>query len=229
MTVRSLKPVRWMPWALVCACLCLSASGLASPPESADARRFVMQNQEQLDKALRGSKNPKSDPKLAATFDKILDYDHFTHQTAGKYWDKLNPEQRTEFSALLKQLIQASYRNNLQSTSNYHLEYKGEAAPLKCSVGAGPCCVGAKPFWEGSIFVNTVASHQKDKRAEPVSIDYAVGKSAGAWKVRDIIFGGVSLVCNYRRQFARFLRNGKFDQLRDKMKARLEELNAKAH
>jgi phospholipid transport system substrate-binding protein len=47
----------------------------------------------------------------------------------------------------------------------------------------------------------------------PVQIDYGMGKKDGAWKAYDVIVGGVSLVTNYRDEFAGQVQSGGVDGL----------------
>ena len=42
--------------------------------------------------------------------------------------------------------------------------------------------------------------------AQPVPIDYSMEKTAAGWKVYDVMVGGVSLVANYRTEFANMVR-----------------------
>jgi phospholipid transport system substrate-binding protein len=49
--------------------------------------------------------------------------------------------------------------------------------------------------------------------AEPVTIDYSMEKTPGAWKVYDVAVGGVSLVTTYRDAFVNEVRNTGVDGL----------------
>ena len=44
-------------------------------------------------------------------------------------------------------------------------------------------------------------------------IDYSMEKTATGWKVYDVMVGGVSLVANYRTEFANMVRNSGIDGL----------------
>ena len=48
---------------------------------------------------------------------------------------------------------------------------------------------------------------------KPIELDYYLEKSTGAWKVYDIEVGGISLVTNYRDEFAGEVRNNGIDGL----------------
>ena len=48
---------------------------------------------------------------------------------------------------------------------------------------------------------------------QPVQLDYGMTKKDGAWKVYDVIVGGVSLVTNYRDEFNAQVQSGGVDGL----------------
>jgi len=49
--------------------------------------------------------------------------------------------------------------------------------------------------------------------AQPVPIDYSMEKTPTGWKVYDVMVGGVSLVANYRTEFATVVRSSGIDGL----------------
>ena len=69
----------------------------------------------------------------------------------------------------------------------------------------------------------TVATSKTDKRAEPVSVDYALHEVKGQWKVYDIVVEGSSLVGNYNSQFRKIIRKQGFGELIIRMKRRAEK------
>src|SRR5687767_9603065 len=92
----------------------------------ADSRAFVSGLHRELLSAIKASKDPKSDPKLMAIFDRTLDYAYLTNETLGKNGASLTPEQRAAYADVLKRLVQASYRRNLKDPSGFDVEYTGE-------------------------------------------------------------------------------------------------------
>ena len=49
--------------------------------------------------------------------------------------------------------------------------------------------------------------------AQAVTLDYSMEKTGSGWKVYDVMVGGVSLVANYRTEFANTVRNSGIDGL----------------
>lgn len=71
-----------------------------------------------------------------------------------------------------------------------------------------------------------VRSEIRQPTGRPVQLDYNLAKEAGGWKVYDVIVAGVSLVTNYREQFAQEVRAGGIDGLVKSLKKRNAELSA---
>ena len=198
---------------LFCAGLAMAALGGLEPLGTASAQsaqngaatRFVEQKQRELQQAIRVSKDTKSDPKLLAIFDSMLNYDRLTHEALKQHWDEITPEQRVEVTSLLKQLVQNSYRKNLRDPGNYGIDYLGEHS--------------AK---DGTL-VQTRTSNKKNPREKPLSIDYVVEQVGGRWLVHDVVTDGVSLVRNYRRQFSRIIKKKGIDGLMTQLRKQLDK------
>ncbi len=188
--------------------LVLAASAPGFAWAGADgAIKFVEGMHGELQKAIKASRNPKTDPKLLELFDRMLDYDYLTSNTLGKHAAGLSAEQRTEFDRVFKELVRTSYRRNLRDPSGYAVEYTGEE-PL-----------------DDAVLVTTVTVNRKNRREKPLDVDYRVGKNGKTFVVQDIVTSGVSLVRNYRSQFGRIIKRDGFDALIKLMNKRLAELS----
>jgi phospholipid transport system substrate-binding protein len=60
-----------------------------------------------------------------------------------------------------------------------------------------------------------------------VQIDYNLEKLDSGWKVYDVSVAGISLITNYREQFAQEVRNGGIDGLINSIAAKNKSLEAK--
>jgi phospholipid transport system substrate-binding protein len=179
------------------------ATGLAASGQS--ATDFVKKKHDDLQAAMKAAKDPKSDPTLLAIFDTMLDYDAIAQDSLDGEWDALNEAQRAEFSGLLKQLVQKSYRKNLRDPSAYAVEYTSTAESPK------------------GIVVKTLAKNKANKREKALGINYLVASTASGLKIRDVVTDDVSLVGNYRSQFKRMLKKRGFDGLLEQMRKQLEK------
>ena len=55
---------------------------------------------------------------------------------------------------------------------------------------------------------------------QPVGIDYSMEKTPSGWKAYDVIVAGVSLVTNYRDEFAQQIQQGGIDSLMQALAAK---------
>ena len=148
---------------------------------------------------------PSSEGKISTIFDEILDYDALARESLATHWAGLNATQRQEFTTTLQRLVQAAYRKNLKKTLDYDVVVKGEVA------------------LDGGTLVKTTATHRSKKREAPVTIDYALHKVDGKWRIFDIVTEGSSLAKNYKSQFNRVIRKKGFDELLARMKKKLQK------
>ncbi|MBK7237228.1 MAG: ABC transporter substrate-binding protein [Sterolibacteriaceae bacterium] len=136
-----------------------------------------------------------------------FDFMHMTRLAVGKDWRSASPDQQKALAGEFKTLLVRTYSNALTS-------YKDQA-------------VDFKPFKMQSSDTDVlVRSEIRQPTGRPVQLDYNLGKEAGGWKVYDVIVAGVSLVTNYREQFAQEVRAGGIDGLVKSLKKRNAELSA---
>src|SRR5262245_65681963 len=136
--------------------------------------------------------------KLIGVIDaKVLPHFNFNSMTAlamGQNWRSATPEQRKLLIDEFRTLLVRTYASALAAYSEQKFEYR----PLR-----------AKPT-DTDV---TVQVRVLQPGAQPVPIDYSMEKTAAGWKVYDVMVGGVSLVVNYRTEFANSVRNAGIDGL----------------
>lgn len=128
---------------------------------------------------------------------KVLPHFDFRHMTAlavGKDWKKASPAQQQQLTAEFKTLLVRTYSNALTSYKNQKIVYK----PFRMNAGDSEALVRTEVIQPGS---------------KPVPIDYNLEKADAGWKVFDVVVAGISLVTNYRDQFAQEVRSGGIDGL----------------
>jgi len=193
-----------LPWL---AALLLSAT-LASPrlaraQAPAEAQRFLEGQHAEVERLMRQPEGAARDERLSAAIGQLLDYDELARRSLSRHWDRHSAAEQREFTDLLKQLVERSYRSNLESTLGYDIRYLGAEA-------------------QGSdVLVHTSARSRTNRRRPPVAIDYALHQRDGRWQVFDVWTDGVSLVENYRSQFNRIIRREGWDALLQKMRDRV--------
>ena len=136
-----------------------------------------------------------------------FDFMHMTRLAVGKDWRSASPDQQKALAGEFKTLLVRTYSNALTS-------YKDQAVEFK-------------PFKMQSSDTDVlVRSEIRQPTGRPVQLNYNLAKEAGGWKVYDVIVAGVSLVTNYREQFAQEVRAGGIDGLVKSLKKRNAELSA---
>lgn len=123
-----------------------------------------------------------------------FDFRHMTALAVGKDWKKASPGQQQQLIAEFKTLLVRTYSNALTSYKNQKIVYK----PFRMNSDDSEVLVRTEVIQPGS---------------KPVQIDYNLKKSDTSWKVYDVVVAGISLVTNYRDQFAQEVRSGGIDGL----------------
>ena len=128
---------------------------------------------------------------------KVLPFFNFTRMTqlaVGRNWSKATPEQQKTLVGEFRTLLVRTYSVALTNYRNQTIDYK----PMR-----------AQPA-DTEVTVRTVVNQP---RGDPVTIDYSMEKIADGWKVFDVAVQGVSLVTNYREEFANRVKDGGIDGL----------------
>lgn len=139
---------------------------------------------------------------------KVLPHFNFQHMTAlavGKEWRKTTPVQQQQLTAEFKTLLVRTYSNALTGYKNQKVVYK----PFKMNPG------------DTDVLVRTEV---QQPGAKAIQLDYSLEKLDGGWKVYDVNVAGISLVTNYRDQFAQEIRNGGMDGLIQSVAAKNKSL-----
>ena len=128
---------------------------------------------------------------------KVIPHFNFQHMTAlavGKDWRKASPQQQQQLASEFKTLLVRTYSNALTGYKNQKVVYK----PFRMNPG------------DTEVVVRTEVQQPGN---QPVQLDYSLEKLDAGWKVYDVSVAGISLVTNYRDQFAHEVRNGGIDGL----------------
>ena len=128
---------------------------------------------------------------------KVLPHFNFTHMTQlalAKDWRGASPVQQKVLTEEFRTLLVRTYSKALT-------EYKDEA-------------IEYKPFKMAATETDVkVRTQIKQPGGKPIPLDYYLEKLPQGWRVYDIEVDGISLVINYRDDFAAQVRNGGIDGL----------------
>jgi phospholipid transport system substrate-binding protein len=128
---------------------------------------------------------------------KVLPHFNFNAMTAlalGQNWNKATPEQKKRLTEEFRTLLVRTYASALAAYSAQKFDFR----PLRAKPTDTDVTVQVRVLQAGT---------------QPVPIDYSMEKTAAGWKVYDVMVGGVSLVANYRTEFANMVRESGIDGL----------------
>ena len=141
---------------------------------------------------------------------KVLPHFNFASMTAlamGQSWGKASPEQRKRLVEEFRTLLVRTYASALAAYSEQKFDFR----PLRAKPNDTDVTVNVRVLQPG---------------AQPVTIDYSMEKTASGWKVYDVMVGGVSLVANYRTEFANSVRASGVEGLIKELQAKNRSLAA---
>jgi len=126
-----------------------------------------------------------------------FDFSEMARRSLGSHWGALNGGEQGEFVAGLSQRLLASYGRTVRSNSGDNIQFKSEVQEGK----------------QVKVTTQVVSGS-----GEELPIDYRLHDVDGQWKVFDVVIDHVSLVNNYRAQFARVIAKSSVQELLRMMK-----------
>ena len=143
--------------------------------------------------------------RLKKIADARFDYGEMAKRSLGGQWDKLEERERQEFVDLFTEFLTATYVEQMHSYSGEEVTFLTERR-------------------EGNHA--EVKSLMVGKKTE-VSMDYRLIKKGDDWKAYDVLIDGISLVQNYRGQFAAILRSSSYEHLVQMLREKIAQFNVK--
>jgi phospholipid transport system substrate-binding protein len=137
--------------------------------------------------------------RLRAIVYPLFDFREMAKRSLGAHWRRISPQQQDEFVASFTELLEKSYADKLDLYDGQKVAYAGEAIEKDFAV------VNTKLIGKNQSF----------------SVDYKLQLVDGKWKIYDVVVENISVVNNYRSQFNRILTNSSFDDLIQKIRAKI--------
>ena len=139
---------------------------------------------------------------LRKTIDERFNYRQMVMRSLAKNWDARSDQERREFIALFKSLLENSYANKLEAYRDEKINYldeiiKGKYALIKTEVV---------------------------RRSSTIGVDYKLIQENGNWKVYHFVIEGVSMIRNYRSQFTKIIRKDSYEVLVQKLTDKINEI-----
>jgi phospholipid transport system substrate-binding protein len=142
----------------------------------------------------------------------IFDFTTMSKLVLARNWRKLDKAKRAEFVREFKQHLSRTYGTRLDRYDQEQVDVYGVQVEVRNDVSIKTRILGGQ--FDGA------------------EIAYRLRKGSEGWKIIDVVIEGVSLVSNYRSQFAEVLNSGTIDdllaKLRDKNFVVEDETDAKS-
>jgi len=123
-----------------------------------------------------------------------FDFRRMSRSALGRFWRKATDEQKVAVTNEFRQLLVRTYATALLSYSGEQIQY----LPVQYRPGDTKVMISTRIAAGG---------------APPVPVNYRLRLNGETWKVYDVVIDGVSLITNYRSQFATEVRRGGIDGL----------------
>ena len=129
-------------------------------------------------------------------------FEEMAKRSLGVHWKDRTPQEREEFTRLFRNLLENAYAGKIEGYKGEKILYRKESVDL--------------PYAE----VNTVIVMLQ---GDEIAVDYRVLKDGARWRIYDIVIEGVSLVNNYRSQFAGILQKSSYPDLVRRLKSTIQQ------
>jgi phospholipid transport system substrate-binding protein len=135
----------------------------------------------------------------------IFNFNEISRRAIGSPWAEFSPQEKKRFSDIFSEYLGSTYIDKMQGKfNNEQVDFEKELVK------------GSKAL---------VRTHLRRKNIE-IPIDYRMHNVDGEWKIYDILLeNGVSLVKNFRVQFASILKKKTPSQLIEELEGKLAEQN----
>lgn len=131
-----------------------------------------------------------------------FDYQEMSRRALGAPWHALSDQEKQEFVTLFRTLLTNSYADKIETYSGEGVQYLNERTE--------------KEYAE----VRTKVQSGKTE----IPLDYRLINKANDWRVYDVVVDGVSLVNNYRGQFAKIIRSSSYADLVEQLRKKSEKI-----
>lgn len=217
MKMLSLRRVGRVPRGVVCLVMLLTAqASVAEPPDDRIARdpyRLIQSVSTDILDTLR-SRNAvfQEDPSrlVALIEEKVAVYFDFrliAAQVLGHHWRTAGPEQRQAFTVVFRALLINTYAAVFRKYDNQTVD------TLDAEKTSSP----------DRVLVPTLVR----QAGEPdIRIDYRLYRKEARWYIYDVVVDGISLLINYRSEYARILQRQSLDELIERLRQKNAEFAA---
>ena len=155
-----------------------------------------------------GRKGQESDARVAEIEEiayELFDFTTMSKLVLARNWRKLDKEKRAEFVREFKRNLSRTYGTRLDRYDQEDIEVFGTQVEPRNDVSVKTRVLGGQ--FDGAV------------------ISYRLRERSERWRIIDVVIEGISLVSNYRSQFAEILNAGTIDDLMVKLRDKNFEID----
>jgi phospholipid transport system substrate-binding protein len=153
------------------------------------------------DPGLKGpDKSEKKGKLIREAVDERFDWQEMARRTLARHWKDRTDQEKKTFTKLFSDLLEQTYLDKVEGYSGEKVLYEGEKVDGKYGV----------------VSVKIVTRKETE-----IPVHYRVKNKGDGWRVYDISISGVSLINNYRKQFNSIITRSSYEDLVDKLKAKV--------
>lgn len=132
----------------------------------------------------------------------LFDFGEITKRALAQHWHGRTAAERQEIVALMTGLLERAYLSKIELYSGERISVVGETLDGEQA---------------------TVRTRILTRQGTEIPVDYRLHRPGARWLVYDVVIEGVSLVANYRSQFAKIIQGQSYAELVRRLRARLAE------
>lgn len=131
-----------------------------------------------------------------------FNFEEMSRRSLGIHWKNRTPRERHEFVKLFTDLLENAYAGKIEGYKGEKIRFGKETLDL--------------PYAEVKTTIVT-------PQGQEFSVDYRLLADGNRWRAYDIVIEGVSLVNNYRSQFAGILQKSSYEEMIKKLRETLRK------
>jgi phospholipid transport system substrate-binding protein len=185
-----------------------ASAGAAEDPDITIAPRTLIDEAAGKIVSILENRDRSTDDRVAEIEEiayELFDFTTMSKLVLARNWRKLDKEKRAEFVREFKRNLSRTYGTRLDRYDQEDIEIFGTQIEPRNDVSVRTRIVGGQ--FDGAV------------------ISYRLRERSERWRIIDVVIEGISLVSNYRSQFAEILNNGTIDDLMAKLRDKNFEID----
>lgn len=169
----------------------LSGGAFASAPSDQ-----IKAHVDSIYRVSKGSGGAAGAPEARKIMQEMFDWDDMASKALGEHWRQRSAAERTQFVGLFAAVFERAYLSRIHLVDADRFQYLGDSVQGEQS---------------------QVKTKVSTKSGQEIPVNYRARLAGQRWKVYDLDVDGISLLDNYRKQFASIIRRSSYEDLVTKL------------